>query len=333
MPGRSAGQPGRMLIPPRTLHVPTRTRDALAAGWTHDRLHRAVADGDLRRVLRGVYVDASAHDSLDLRAAAAALVLPVRMVVCDRSAAWLEGVDHWDPRDLDVPPLLDVVARSGTRTRLDGVRGALRALSEDDVVILAHGVVATSPLRTAADLACQRGRLAAAAVLDQFAREHGVTTSDLRALLPRFAGRRGVTQLRELVNDLCPEAESPPESWVRRLVLDHQLPRPTPQHEVVVEGETYRLDLAYPHLRVAVEYDGEQWHDDPDQQAADRRRRAALARAGWEVIVVRKEDLSGGRLDIWVRRLRASIEARRRSPVPTYARGLDAGVHLRRRHR
>ena len=159
----AARQPARMMLAAHPLHVPTTTRDALAAGWTQDRLHRAVVRGDVRRVLRGVYVDASAPDSLALRSAAAALVLPARMVVCDRSASWLQGVDHWDPRDLDVPPLLDVVARSGV------------------------------------------------------------------------------------------------------------------------------------------------------------------------VIVVRKEDLSGDRLDAWVRRLRASITERRRAPTPTYARGLDAGVHLRRR--
>jgi very-short-patch-repair endonuclease len=99
----------------------------------------------------------------------------------------------------------------------------------------------------------------------------------------------------------------------------------------VIEGETYRLDLAYPHLRIAVEYDGEEWHDDPDQQEADRVRRAALARAGWGVIVVRKDDMSGAPLDRWVRRLPSAIQERRRPATPRYARGMDAGVHLRRR--
>jgi hypothetical protein len=278
-----------------------------------------------------VYVDATVPDSTSLRAAAAALILPERLVVCDRSAAWLHGIDHWDPTDLDVPPLLDLAARSGTRSRLDGVHGLRRTLTADDVTVLDGGVLVTSPLRTAADLACQRGRLGAAAVLDQFARHHGVTTGDLRGILLRFGGRRGVTQLRELAGDVCPHAESPPETWVRRLILDHHLPRPVPQYVVVIEGETYRLDLAYPHLRIAVEYDGEEWHDDPDQQEADRVRRAALARAGWGVIVVRKDDMSGAPLDRWVRRLPSAIQERRRPATPRYARGMDAGVHLRRR--
>lgn len=316
---------------PRPLLVPTTPARASAQGWSQKQIHRAVADGGLRRVLRGVYVDATVPDSTDLRAAAAALVLPRRMAAIDRSASWLLGVDHWDPTDLDVPPLLEMAAREGTRTRRAGIHGSRRTLRDEDVMVIDPGVFVTTPQRTAADLACQRGRLAAAAVLDQFARHHGVTTADLRRLLPRFAGRRGVTQLRELAQDVCPLAESPGESWLRRLILDEQLPRPTPQHVVRLEDGEYRLDLAYPHLKIAVEYDGEEHHTTLADRVADQRRRDALRRAGWIVIVVRKQDLSGAGRDRWTRALRAAIDERRRPPTPRYARGLDAGVHLRHR--
>jgi very-short-patch-repair endonuclease len=278
-----------------------------------------------------VYVDATVPDSTDVRAAAAALLLPERMVVCDRSAAWLHGIDHWDPTDLDVPPALDVVARAGTRTRMRGTHGAVRTLRDEDVMVLAGGVVVTTPTRTAADLACQRGRLGAQAVLDQFARRHGVTSADLRRLLPRFGGRRGVTQLRELTPAVCGDLESPGESWVRRLILDDRLPEPTPQVEVELPEGCFRLDLAYAHLRVAVEYDGQDFHSSPEQHASDTRRRAALRRAGWVVIVVRKDRLSGEGQAAWLRELRDAITQRSRPGTPSYARGIDAGVHRRRR--
>lgn len=319
-----------MTTPPRALLVPTTSARATAQGWSPTRLQRAVADGRVRRVLRGVYVDATVPDGTDLRAAAAALLLPDRMIACDRSAAWLLGVDQWDPTDLDVPPLLDMTAREGTRTRRRGIHGSTRTLHDEDVMVIDPGILVTTPLRTAADLACQRGRLAAAAALDQFARQHGVTTADLRRLLLRFGGRRGVTQLRELAQDVCALAESPPETWVRRLILDHQLPPPTPQHVVQCEGSAYRLDLAYPHLRIAIEYDGEEHHTTAADREADRLRRLALRRAGWIVIVVRKDDLAGTSLDGWIRLLRAAIQERRRPWAPRYARGLDAGVHRRR---
>jgi len=319
-----------MIARPRPLLVPSTVARAAAQGWTKRQVQQAVADGRLRRVLRGVYVDASVPDSTELRAEAAALVLPARMVVCDRSAAWLHGVDHWDPSDLDVPPVLDVVARHGTRTRLRGTHGALRTLAAEDVVVLDGGVVVTTPLRTAADLACQRGRLGAAAVLDQFARHHRITEADLRRLLLRLGGRRGVTQLRELAACISPLAESPAESWLRRLVLDHQLPLPTPQVEVELPEGCFRLDLAYQHLRVAVEYDGEEHHTTAADRARDQARRAALARAGWIVVVVRKDGLRGPGLDAWVADLRAAVAERSRPASPRFARGEGAGVHRRR---
>lgn len=279
-------------------------------------------------MLHGVYVDASVADSPHLRAAAARLVLPPSMVTVDRSASWLHEVDSFDPADLDVPPRLEIAARSGTRTRLAGTRGGTRTLLEEDVMLL-DGVLVTTPLRTAADLACQRGRLGAAAVLDQFARQHGVTYADLRRLLPRLAGRRGVTQLRELAPQLCGLCESPAESWVRRLVLDERLPEPTPQHVVSLPEGDFRLDLAYPHLKIAVEYDGEEHHSSPGDRAHDRWRREALARAGWLVLVVRKDGFSGAGLDAWTRALRAAVEERAAWGKPRYARGEGAGVRRR----
>ena len=59
--------------PPPLLEPSTLAR-AQGLGWTRRRLQRAVDDGRVRRVLRGVYVDASVPDSIDLRIAAAGLV-------------------------------------------------------------------------------------------------------------------------------------------------------------------------------------------------------------------------------------------------------------------
>lgn len=291
-------------------------------------MQRALDDGRVRRLLRGVYVDAEVPDDPALRAVAARLVLPDRMVVCDRSAAWLHGVDHWEPSALDVPPRLEVVARSGTRTRLAGTYGALRSLTADDVMEL-DGVPVTTPLRTAADLACLRGRLGAAAVIDQFARTHGVTPEDLRRITARFAGRRGVTQLRELAPDACGLLESPRESWVRRLVVDHQLPMPTPQVVVQLPEGEVRLDLAYPRLRIAIEYDGEEHHSSPEDRERDRLRREALTRAGWVVVVVRKDGLAGPGLDAWIRQLRAAVAERVGPETRRYARGERPGRFTR----
>ena len=46
-----------------------------------------------------------------------------------------------------------------------------------------------------------------------------------------------------------------------------------------------------PEQRVAVEYDGVDWHSDPDAMRRDRRRRAALEDVGWVVISIVFEDV------------------------------------------
>ena len=69
------------------------------------------------------------------------------------------------------------------------------------------------------------------------------------------------------------------------------MPAPQPQFWIKVNGvEKYRLDLAYPRWKIAVEYDGEEFHSSPEDRDQDERRRTWLRRRGWIVIVVTKED-------------------------------------------
>ena len=230
-------------------------------GLTSYAIRRLQADRTVRRLIQGVYAPTDLEDTVELRAAAIRLVLTEHMVLADRTAAWLHGVDHYRIDDLHGVPPLDVMAVAGSEpTRRKGTRGGKRALLEGDICRVS-GVAVTTPARTAADLACLFGRREALAVLDAFMRICGVTRDELEQLVIRFAGRRGVTQLRELVALATPLAESPGESWSRIDVLDAGLPAPQPQFWIKVNGvEKYRLDLAYPLWKIAVEYDGEEFH-------------------------------------------------------------------------
>lgn len=176
-------------------------------------VRRMVARGEVRRVLRGVGVRADLDDTLLLRAQAARLVLGPGRVVVDHSAAWLHGVDVGPVRGAAGPAALEVADVTGARaTRRSGTNGCCRSIPPGDVTTV-HGVPVTSPLRTAADLACRRGRNDAMAVLDAFCRLHGADATAHRPMVERFAGRRGVTQYRELVPLIDPRAESVRESW------------------------------------------------------------------------------------------------------------------------
>ena len=95
----------------------------------------------------------------------------------------------------------------------------------------------------------------------------------------KYFRRRGVVQLRELAALVDPRAESQGESWTRIEMHDQGLPRPEVNWWVYDHGvPKYRLDLAYPHAKVAIEYDGEEFHTSQEDKQADAERRA-LARA------------------------------------------------------
>lgn len=291
-------------------------------GLTYEGLRSLVRRNVVRQLLHGVYCRHDVPDTIELRAHAAARVLPAHVVVCDRTAAWLHGIDHFEAGAAASVPPLDVVSVGGhERTRRPGVIGGKRALLDEDLCTLADGVVATTPLRTACDLACLHGRTSALAVLDAFRRHHGLTVADFEQVLPRHARRRGVTQLRELVPLSTPLAESPAESWVRCLVHDDGLPPLTPQVEVWLDDiGLVRLDLAYRQWRIAVEYDGEEHHSSDLDRARDERRRAALRREGWIVIVVRRADLSVAGRATWLAELRAAVRDAQRPTRRRYAR-------------
>ena len=296
--------------------------EARALGVSDWRLSELVAEGVVHRVLRGVYRPATLPDTLTIRATCALLVLPDHAVVTDRSASWLHGIDSLDPTALDIPPVLEVVSVDGhDRTRLDGTLGGKRALLPEDITMV-NGVRVTTPLRTAADLACLRGRFAALAALDAFMRRFGLSKRDFERLLVRYVGRRGVVQFRELVQYADPASESAGESWTRMAIIDAGLPVPKLQVTVLIDGYgKVRIDLSYPSLKIAVEYDGEEFHTSDQDQAHDARRRKAMRDAGWIVIVVDKRSFSQLALDEWLLELRQAIADRSPNWRRQYARG------------
>ena len=279
-----------------------------ALGLTERTLRTQVASGEVRRILRGVYGVAALDDSLENRIAAAALVTNPGHVVIDRSAAWLHGVDAFGGAELEAGPAVETCALPlGHRAQRDGVRGHERSLSADDILALGP-VRVTTPLRTALDLGCHLRRREAYAAMCELARLHELTVSALTHELPRFAGRRGVVQLRQLAPLVDSRFESPREAWTFLAIHDAGLPHPVPQFWIAVDGvPTYRLDLAYPLARVCVEYDGVEAHDSEEQRRADRERRAWLREHGWTVILVRLGGFTGDALDTWLRELRGAL--------------------------
>ncbi|MGZ4637621.1 MAG: type IV toxin-antitoxin system AbiEi family antitoxin domain-containing protein [Actinomycetes bacterium] len=285
------------------------TAEAEALGLNRSTLVHLVRAGDLRRPFRGVYLPQATPDDLVSRCAAVRLVVNTTAVACDRTAAWIWGVDVLDVDELEtLPPLETFVLRGRSRTRRDGCDGGVRDLTEARDVVEVEGIRVTTPLRTALDLACNLRRRGGLAALDGFMREHDLRRDQMRRELQRYFRRRGVVQARALVELADPRAESPGESWTRLEIHDRDLPAPTPQVWVYDDQglPLFRLDLAWRRRKVAAEYDGRDFHGE-DRRAHDEERRAWLRRRGWKVVVFRAEDFSGERLDVKMRELRAAL--------------------------
>lgn len=239
-----------------------------------------------RRVLRRAYTTADTPDSPELRALAVRAILPPRAVVWKAGAAWLWGANIRRAGDLD----LDVSFPESSRLRPQtGLRVALLTLDAEDVCTT-QGIRVTTPTRTAFDCLRYARRPDGVIVADHLISTGRCSAEELAAYVAARRAMRNIRVARRELEHVEPLAQSVQETRTRLLLVDHGLPRPVAQHRVdFPEGDAAYLDLAYPELKIGIEYDGEEWHK--DQRAKDERRRRRLERLGWLIIVLHANDL------------------------------------------
>jgi very-short-patch-repair endonuclease len=279
-------------------------------GITEGQLRAGLRARDIQALFRGVFIAGDPPLTIHLRAQALVRVVAPHHVVTDRTAAWVHGVDTYVWSEHDGVPIIEMCALRGHEpTAQARVDSRTRDLRPEDLMVVA-GITVTTPLRTGLDLGCCLRRREAYAALNALAARHGLTREDYLGALPRFYRRRGVRQLRVLTQIVDPRVESERESWVLLAICDATLRTPEPQYWIEIDGvPTYRLDFAYPRIRVCIEYDGADWHDrTPAQRGHDAARRAWLRENGWTVIVVRRGDFTGERLDRWIGELRRALQ-------------------------
>lgn len=163
---------------------------------------------------------------------------------------------------------------------------------EPDEITTCECIPLTTAARTAFDLGRHLPRREALTRLDALKRATAYLDEEVIALTKRYKGARGVRQLLELLPLVDGGAASPQETRLRLLYLDAGFPRPTTQI-AVVEGRwtvLRTLDMGWQDFKVASEYDGDQHRTDRVQYVKDQRLLPKLARLGWDVIRVIKED-------------------------------------------
>ncbi len=255
--------------------------EAERLGLTPGQISRRVTSGLWARLYPGVFRLAGVPETPITRLRGALLVGGSEAVASHLSAAWVYGM-------CDDPPAEPVITVPRNRTvRVDGLR-AVRS-SHPFHTVVRRGAPCTDPTRTILDCAGATTADGLDALVDQaVARkivrldtlERSATASAThrhhpgRALLAQRLAARGVAGS---------PSPSVLESRTARLLHRHRIP--TPKAEVSWgPGGRYRLDFAYPRLRLVIEVDGRVAHLTPEKQRHDNRRGNALNRAGWTVL-------------------------------------------------
>lgn len=237
-----------------------------------------------RSVLRGVHVDARARDDLRMRCRAALLVLPAGAVFSHETAARLWGGI--------VPPRSRVQVTIPYRRTVRRPQLEIRRSRRMPEPRMLGGLPVTDPVRTFLDLAGTLDLVDLVVLGDSLVRSRRTTCAELVGAAQTYRGPRAALA-RRAARLVRAGVDSPTETKLRLLVVLAGLPEPVVNHVLRDEdgGWTYRLDLSWPDLLVALEYDGRQHAESTAQWTKDVRRREDLANGGWRLFVALSGDL------------------------------------------
>ena len=172
----------------------------------------------------GAYVDAGTPDTLQLRLAALALVLPPGAVACRSTAAWIHGIDALPSGSHQREPTLQIAVREGTTAvRRRGITSYVEQLDPGDVVRLGD-VEVTSALRTATDLGRWLRRERRDRSVGRLPASGLVTRTQLRAATDRWFTYAGVKQPGSCVEFAVGARSRHVESWLRLALHDAGFP-------------------------------------------------------------------------------------------------------------
>jgi very-short-patch-repair endonuclease len=254
----------------------------------------AIADGDLTRrdlmrsydkIHRNVYCRAGIQLTALDRAYAAWLWSGRQATMVGHSAAALLGSKY-------IPANLPAEIAHSRRGAPNGITIRSRCIRDDELRTVS-GIQCTTAARTAYDIGRRVPGDRAIIRIDGLLNATGTTVAEVTSIATRYAGARGVRQLRAALDLVDGGAESPQETRLRLLLVRSGFPRPVTQIPVSNQwGEVKRrIDMGWPDKMVGVEYDGEQHFSNPDDYAKDIMRLEFLANRGWTIVRVSSRQL------------------------------------------
>ncbi|HEY5224642.1 MAG TPA: hypothetical protein VIJ18_16540 [Microbacteriaceae bacterium] len=279
-------------IPPPLAGRPFSVAEALELGLSSNRLRTP----DLARPFHGVREDAGGDGSLRARARAYQARMAPNEFFSHSTAALLFGVPL--PSRLESQEELHVsVLAPAAPPQAVGVAGHLlqhaRTTTFEEFRVAGPEAVwcqlaGTLPLN---DLVAAGDYLITGP--DPYHGAAAFTTSaELAAAVSKHPRRRGIRTARLAIELTRAGPRSRPESHLRVLIVRARLPEPQINLPVrVLDGTQRLIDLAYPELKLGLEYEGD-WHrTNPKKWASDIVRREELLDVDWEIIRIDKGQL------------------------------------------
>ena len=240
----------------------------------------------------GVRID-DADPSLIDRCRAIARVVHPNAAFARTTALRLLGIDV--PWQLEDDHAIHIVTpRRGERPQRYAVTPHFCGQKQLDIIDR-FGLRVTSAPQTWLQVAHRLTRDSVVELGDAMTRrkQPATTVEALQFLMHRTFKMRGLALCREAIDLIRPGTDSPMETQVRLLVIDAGLPEPVVNVPAFDDtGQFLALpDLSYPHLKIAIEYDGDHHRTDPATWRRDVERRQLLEGAGWLIITATADDV------------------------------------------
>jgi hypothetical protein len=282
MPNVSSGVSLELIAPiARTQHglvTTTQVQRQLRPG----QLDWLVRTAKLEPVRRGVYRTAGAPETWLQHLMAACLARP-GSYASFRTAGALWDLQGFERRELEI------TIPGSSRARLDGVIVHESRVAGPRHVTVLERIPVSSPARTLCDLTAVVRPWMVERAVDEALRRKLVSLRALTTIADELAGRgrRRCTVMRGILEHRSPgydPGESDPERRIVDLLVRAGLPAPTSQHRVSISGKRYRIDLCYPEQRIAIEYDGWEFHRGRRAFDHDRARGNDLVILGFQLL-------------------------------------------------
>lgn len=270
------------LLAKRQHGVVSRTQ-LTALGLGEDAIDSRLSAGRLFRLHRGVYAVGHPDVPLEGRWLASTLSGGAGAVLSHGSAAELWGIRQaWDRDRIDIT--LPRATRSSRTIRRHEV--PLRP----DEMTKRHRIPVTSLARTLFDIAVRSSQEGLEGAIREAEYRYQFRIESLEALLQRYPGRRGAANIKACLRRLGhgPRGRTRNRFEVRfaALLARTDLPMPTLNTVLDLDGRKIEADCLWHKQRLIVELDGGQSHRTRAAFESDRERDRRLQAAGWRVIRV-----------------------------------------------